>query len=109
MGTRVVKSSDCIEGVDWSALAFESEFNVERMAAQIQIPVRTLERLFKNYFGVSPHKFMTQIRLERAKSMLEQGLPVKVVAIELRYKQHSHFSREFKTFFGQSPRDMQKR
>ncbi len=62
-------------------------------------------RCFKATFGLTPHAFVTQRRLARAKEMLQASrLRIVDIAIEIGMS-HSHFSRSFLSHFGTSPRE----
>ncbi|MGI4861713.1 MAG: helix-turn-helix domain-containing protein [Janthinobacterium lividum] len=67
-------------------------------------------RKFKNTFGNSPHAYLTQLRMGRARDLLVQGkLKITSVALECGYSQHSQFSTAFKRHFGHSPSDVRGR
>jgi AraC family transcriptional regulator len=60
--------------------------------------------VFKEATGVSPHRFRKQLRLERAKYLLdERNWSVTSVAAEVGYSNVSHFISEFKRIFGHTP------
>jgi AraC family transcriptional regulator len=62
-------------------------------------------RLFKRHVGRTPHQFIMQARLDRAKSMLLYGtLPITEVAHSCGFSSLSHFSAAFRTWWGKSPR-----
>jgi AraC family transcriptional regulator len=53
-------------------------------------------RLFKLVFGKTPHQFITEVKIEKAKSLLRQPSPeVKVISRSLGFKDASTFSRLF--------------
>jgi transcriptional regulator GlxA family with amidase domain len=107
VGTRVLKSLDAgLDQSECAILALQDGFKVTALARRKGVSKRQLERLFRTHFGITPHGFLVRVRLQKAKELLLQGLPVKVVAISMRYKQMSHFSREFKRFYGCSPRNV---
>ena len=60
--------------------------------------------LFKAFFGASPIKFVTQLRIERVKLELGLGnLPIKQIAQIVGYESVHHFSRAFKQHTGIAP------
>lgn len=61
-------------------------------------------RLFKTTMGVSPLRFLKQMRLEHARESLPNGFAVKKAASNVSYTSVSHFSSEFKRHFGESPK-----
>ncbi|MGF6770512.1 AraC-like DNA-binding protein [Paraburkholderia sp. GAS199] len=62
-----------------------------------------LLREFKKTFGVAPHAYLVQRRVELAKHLLLKGRPLRLVAIEAGYYDQGHLSREFSRFFGVPP------
>jgi len=60
-------------------------------------------RHFKSQMGITPHCYLTQYRLNRVKSHLEQGKPLVDTAIDCGFADQSHMTRAFKRQFGISP------
>lgn len=61
-------------------------------------------RFFKEHMGVTPSKYVNNIKLERAKSLLENtNIPVKEIMSEVGFSDYSHFSKFFKAHSGYSP------
>jgi AraC family transcriptional regulator len=61
-------------------------------------------RLFKTATGDSPFRFVTRIRMERAKELLRKTLlPIFEIADRVGYQKPSHFSARFRAVFGFSP------
>lgn len=63
---------------------------------------------FKTVFGQSlsmtPHQYVTNIRMERAKAMLvHTDLPIRLIAEQVGYQDLSAFSRRFSAHYQQSP------
>lgn len=68
------------------------------------INVRYLARLFKRFGNITPHDYITRLKLNRAASLLlTSNLPVKQVAAMVGFEDPYHFSRNFKKFHGLSP------
>jgi AraC family transcriptional regulator len=63
-----------------------------------------LLRKFKKHFGITPHRYLTLRRLEKAKDMLlHTDMPVTEVCIEVGFESHSSFSALFKIHYNQPP------
>lgn len=74
------------------------------IAEEIGISTRQLERLFGRYLGVSPKKFLMDLRLQKAQRLLVQTeLSVTEVAMACGFSSSGHFSRVYRTQFGHSP------
>ncbi|THB63541.1 MAG: AraC family transcriptional regulator [Desulfovibrio sp.] len=61
-------------------------------------------RKFKAGFGLSPHQFRTQQRVERARSLLKAGLPIARVAQDMGFTDQAHFTHAFRKFTGVTPK-----
>lgn len=59
---------------------------------------------FKNHIGCSPIVFQQQERLKAAANMLAQGRQITETSFDVGFNNTSHFSKAFKSLFGQSPR-----
>jgi AraC-like DNA-binding protein len=80
--------------------------DVEGMAAVARVSARSLFRQFKKDCGCSPAEFAKQIRLTRAKEMLERGgaeATVLDIAFSCGFQNAGHFARDFKLAFGELP------
>ncbi len=76
---------------------------VAALAAELGMSERQLERRFLERVGVSPKRFASLCRLERASALARDGRPLADVAIEAGYFDQSHFVREFRRFAGAPP------
>ncbi|UUX51234.1 AraC family transcriptional regulator [Nisaea acidiphila] len=63
----------------------------------------TVARHFRRYFGVSPHRFLTLRRLDRARHMIRNGAELADVAAAAGFADQSHMTRLFKKAFGVTP------
>jgi transcriptional regulator GlxA family with amidase domain len=79
------------------------------LALRVGLSRRQIERLFRCEFDCSPARFYIRLRLERAKSLLEQTtMPVVDVAIACGFVSASHFSKMFRSVLGVSPHQTRK-
>ena len=58
---------------------------------------------FKNHLGCTPLVYQQQARLKKAAQLIGQGKQISQVCFSLGYSNLSHFSRNFKQFFGINP------
>ena len=87
-----------------------SSFNAEKMAESFYISYRQLSRVFKKITGSSVLKYYNQIRIERAKKMLEEsGLSVKQIAADLGFESEYYFYRLFKKMTTMAPHKYRRR
>jgi AraC-like DNA-binding protein len=75
------------------------------LAREAGLSLRTLQRLFHEYVGVSPKWVIQRYRLQDAAQLLAQGrkLQLAQLAAELGYFDQAHLARDFSRFFGCSP------
>lgn len=67
-----------------------------------------LIRTFTKVKGISPHKYLETIRIEKSKKMLEEGIPIIDVALRIGFADQSHYTNLFKALIGLTPRSYQK-
>ncbi|MEX0778063.1 MAG: AraC family transcriptional regulator [Phycisphaeraceae bacterium] len=74
------------------------------------VTVPYLCRLFDLFNDVTAHAYMTRLKLGTAEYLLLRGsTPVKTLAAAVGYEDFRLFSRNFKTLYGQSPREYRQR
>lgn len=88
---------------DWVDRAHGAHYSVKNLARDCQVTPRTLERFFCASFGQPPRFWLKRARMKRAVELLLDRLNVSETADDLGYKSPSHFSREFKRFYGFPP------
>lgn len=83
---------------------FNYPLNLEEYARLSNRSLSSFKRDFKEIFGTTPARWLTQKRLDLAKYLLENtNKTVTETALDAGFKNHSHFSRVFKDKFGSSP------
>ena len=81
-----------------------SLLSAEAIARQAGHSLRTLQRLFRRYAGVSPKWVVGRYRLHEALERLaaDPGRSLAQLALDLGYTDQPHFSRDFKALIGVS-------
>jgi transcriptional regulator GlxA family with amidase domain len=80
------------------------KLTLREMAATVNLSPWWLAHLFKTHMGTSPERFLTQVRLEKAKHLLDHSfLSVKEVMAEVGFSDAGYFSRSFKAVYGVTP------
>ncbi|MCQ4348992.1 helix-turn-helix domain-containing protein [Pseudomonas stutzeri] len=89
---------------DWLAEHFAAHDALQQAVAHAGIPERSLKRRFKAATGVTPIERLQDIRIERAKGLLEEGeLAVEAISLAVGYEDASFFRRLFRRRTGLSP------
>ncbi|WP_271799880.1 AraC family transcriptional regulator [Dietzia maris] len=80
---------------------------VGQLAREMGMSTRALQRLAKQYIGLSPLRIIRRYRLQEAALRLREdpGLTVARVAAELGYADQSHLAADFRSTLGLSARD----
>lgn len=80
------------------------ELSLGEFAQSVNLSVWRLCHIFKSDVGMPPIRFLRQLRMERAKELLESSfLSVKEIAFQVGLNDESHFVRDFKATYGYSP------
>ena len=62
-----------------------------------------LIRLFKRHLGLTPHAYLTQVRIARSRQLLRRGEPVAQIALDVGFANQAHFTKRFKQLTGTTP------
>ncbi|MDT7689343.1 MAG: AraC family transcriptional regulator, arabinose operon regulatory protein [Acidobacteriota bacterium] len=74
------------------------------IARSLNLSVSRLSHLFKSEVGMTPAQYLKKLRLERAKELGETTfLRVKEIMSAVGMTDESHFIRDFKTRYGETP------
>ncbi|MCW5555316.1 MAG: helix-turn-helix transcriptional regulator [Verrucomicrobiae bacterium] len=84
-------------------LAAQAQWSVAELAGMYGVSVKTLERRCRETLGVRPREWMIRLRLEQARTRLQNGATVSAASYDAGYPDPSHFARAFKKHFGQPP------
>lgn len=60
-------------------------------------------RLFKKHSGISPHAYLVQLRLEKARRLLGEGVAIADAAFLAGFTDQSHLTRKFRERYGLTP------
>src|SRR5436853_53777 len=84
---------------------YERELGREEIAATAYLSEYHFARLFKQITGATPHVYLANLRIEKARGLLvETMLPVIEIAAMVGYQSQSHFTKIFKSVTGITPR-----
>jgi transcriptional regulator GlxA family with amidase domain len=83
---------------------------LDEIAASVNLSVSRFAHLFKQHTGVPPARYLHELRLARARLLLERTfLSVKQVMAAVGLNDPSHFSRDFRRCHGVSPSALRQR
>ncbi|HEY4109477.1 AraC family transcriptional regulator [Puia sp.] len=85
-------------------LHYKTEFpGIEKLSRISAMSPTSLKTKFKRYYGETLFGYYQKNKLEHARKLLDNKIPVKVVATEIGYSNPSHFTLAFKKEYGFSP------
>jgi AraC-like DNA-binding protein len=102
----VLRIRDVVE----RAMHDRSLLRAEDLAVALDLDMRTTQRRFRHYVGVSPKWIIRRYRLHEAAEQLRGKSPPALAALaaDLGYADQAHFAREFRQVIGRTPRMFQR-
>ncbi|AXK67700.1 MULTISPECIES: GlxA family transcriptional regulator [Burkholderia] len=95
---------------DWMLENCQKELSASQMADRLSMSVRSFNRCFKKETGMTPSGFLTRIRIEAARRMLEEGrLPAKTVAANAGFKTYETMRKAFQSALNVTPLEYRER
>ncbi|OKH39352.1 AraC family transcriptional regulator [[Phormidium ambiguum] IAM M-71] len=92
------------QAIDYIQSHLTQEISLDAIANYLGISRYHFCRLFKQSTGLSPHQYVIQQRVERAKQLLRRGkLSIAETAIACGFNHQSHLHRHFKRLTGTTP------
>ena len=101
LGTRHEK---LLQAAAFLEARIEEDFDLDACAAHLALSRRQIERLFSAHLGITPVRYMNDLRLARGRALLaETDMKVTEVAVACGFASASHFSKSFRKKYGLSP------
>jgi len=85
------------------AAEIERNPSLTDLADATQVNKFALIRSFKRELGITPHRYLVQLRVERARALLAKGVPTSEVAAAVGFADQGHLGRHFKRTVGITP------
>lgn len=84
---------------------YQRKISLSNLASVAHLSPRQLNQLFREQVGLTPHHYLTELRMQTAWQLLEQDeLSIQRIADAVGYGSLSAFSDRFSQHFGHSPR-----
>ncbi len=91
--------------LDYIQSHLSKPISLEEMADLAQLSVFHFSRLFKQSTGLTPHRYVLQLRTEEAKRLLRsRNLHIAEIAQRVGFEDQSHFTAAFRKMTGTTPR-----
>lgn len=82
---------------------FDEPVTLAQLAELSALSVSRFATVFREQFGSSPYRYLCGLRIQRAQTLLLEGVPGSAVATEVGFFDQSHFGRHFKKCCGMTP------
>ena len=90
--------------LDYIDAELAEEIKLSNLADVLGMSPLHFGRMFKQSMGISPHQYVIQQRIERAKRLLkDRDRPIIDIALACGFTNHSHLSRQFRKVVGMTP------
>lgn len=88
----------------------DCELSISRVAAQAEMSEEYLRKLFRTQLGIAPSKYITALRLERAKELMKYPfLSLEACALQSGFSSLQYFCHVFKAATGMTPTKYRKK
>lgn len=88
---------------DYLVENYAEDVGLEELAAIAGLSRAHLIRAFRREFHITPHSFLTDIRIRQARRRLREGSQPAEIALECGFADQAHFTRHFKARTGVTP------
>jgi AraC family transcriptional regulator len=100
LSKRALKSA-----IDYIGDNLEKDLTLAEMAGAVHMSPYHFSRLFKKSTGLTPHRYVIERRVQRAKELLSNtALPIAEIALLCGFANQSHLNRHFKRLLGVNPK-----
>ena len=92
------------EMISYIQQSFMEKISLKEFSEQFHLSEKYISRYFKEHFHITLSQYITHLRLEHAKQLLQDtDTPVTEIAMQSGYQNVSYFIRSFKKTYGVSP------
>ena len=82
---------------------FSDEINLNKIAGKALVSKFHFIRVFKRYYGRTPHQYLQEVRIEMAKKILQKRKSIDEVCNAIGFKSKTSFISLFKKMTGVTP------
>lgn len=90
--------------VEYMKANMDGKITIDVLSRVAGLGVAAIHRIYRSLAGLAPHKYLMQLRVERARELIEEtNLSITEIAFECGYANQEHLARFYKRQFGLSP------
>lgn len=78
-------------------------YNIDELSKKVKLPAKKLKSIFKDVFGVGMYTYLKEKRMQRAKALMLEGKPIKLIVPQIGYESESNFCKAFRKTFQETP------
>jgi transcriptional regulator GlxA family with amidase domain len=82
---------------------YDEPLSLAQLAGMCNRSLYRFATIFRQEVGLPPHQYLCRLRIQHAQSLLRQGTPPMMAALESGFFDQSHLSRHFKRLCGVTP------
>jgi len=82
---------------------YQRSLKLEEISCTAGVSPSSLIRSFKKYYGMTPHAYLTNRRVQAARAELRRGMPIAEVALAAGFADQAHLQRAFKQLLAATP------
>ncbi|MDR5741234.1 MULTISPECIES: AraC family transcriptional regulator [unclassified Caballeronia] len=98
-----MSQANLVDALAYIESNFDKTVSLAQLADLSALSVSRFATVFREQFGLSPYKYLCELRVRRAQTLLLAGVPGSVVATEVGFFDQSHLARHFKRLCGMTP------
>jgi AraC-like DNA-binding protein len=91
------------DALDFIHQNYDQPLKLKEIALAVNLSEFHFMRVFKSRMGMTAHRYLTQVRLNAAKSLLAAGQSTVDIAIKVGFYDQSHMTKKFRDCFGVTP------
>ncbi len=97
------------DSIEYIQDSLDTNISLDELAINLNISKYHYLRVFKSHTGITPHQYILNKRIQKAKELILKGTPLNEIAIEVGFSDQSHFIRSFKKIYGYLPKELKEK
>ena len=120
-GLLLIRLSECSENVNEKELTGKCALYIKtqmdrfltpnELAQKFDVPEKTLRTAFIRDYGCTPAEYQRKIKMQYAVSLMKRtpDMQIKEIAYSIGYRDEFYFTRMFRKYYGEAPREYRKK